>query len=214
MGSDLDVPDVVAMLQKQGGLCALSGCVLGLFQEDSFTQLSPDRIDPRMRRYTLDNVRLIMRAFQSCPRKGESEDDTVQWSPVKINACRKNHVTRPWNRVILASSHRGGKLLSNCKDTAKRRAIIDKKRKVESRRGEFTLTLAWFKKQWWEQIGRCAYSGMPMVCQVARGWRCSVERIDNQLGYTPENCILICSEFNVSTQWSREKFLKYVIGEE
>ena len=214
MGSDFGFVELVALLVKQQGLCALSGCALGLGQEDSFTQLSPDRIDPSIRRYTLDNVRLVMRAFQSAPTKGESEDDTVQWSRQKINACRMNHQDAQSSPLPLPPASRDfvKALLRSCRRHANKRKAIDKKRKVERRRGECTLTFAWFVSRWEKQRGRCAYSHMPMVCQAKRGWRCSIERLNNDLGYTPTNCVLICSELNTFAQWSREKFLKYVIG--
>ena len=160
--------------------------------------------------------------------KGESEEDTVQWSPAKINACRMNHQdaqgVHPLPAAVVSAAQRPRRcharaegvfvktLLRSCETHAREREAQDKKRKVESRRGECTIWLPWFVSQWRRQRGRCAYSHMPMVLQHARGWRCSVERLNNDLGYTPDNCVLICSEFNTRAQWSREKFLKYVIG--
>ena len=219
-GSDLTVPDVVYMLLSQGGECALAdGHALGRNLDDPFTQMSPDRIDFTIKRYTKDNVRLVMRGFQSTPQKGESLDDSVQWSREKIQACRRNHWTRPWNIVPLPTSRKNkhGKdfvkdLLCACKGNAKTRAAVDKKRGVtDSRRGECTINMAWFVGRWAAQWGRCAYSRMPMRCQANVGWKCSVERLDNDMGYTPSNCVLVCAEFNTAAQWSREKFVRYVI---
>jgi hypothetical protein len=36
-------------------------------------------------------------------------------------------------------------------------------------------------------------------------WKCSLERIDPEKGYIPENVVLCCNEFNGSFQWSMEK---------
>jgi hypothetical protein len=214
-GSDLTVPDVVYMLLSQGGECALAdGHALGRNLDNPFTQMSPDRIDFTVKRYTKDNVRWVMRGFQSCPRKGESLDDSVQWSREKIRACRRNHYTRPWNFVRLPTSKHGQakRLLRGCKGSAKTRAAVDKENGVtDSRRGECTIDMEWFEARWAAQWGRCAYSRMPMRCQAKVGWKCSVERLDNDLGYTPSNCVLVCNEFNTPAQWSREKFVRYVI---
>lgn len=70
-----------------------------------------------------------------------------------------------------------------------------------------------------EQKGRCYYSKIPLVFEPCNDWKCSIERIDNAKGYTKENSILICNEFNTadltqiaknkisgSAQWSKEKF--------
>ena len=70
------------------------------------------------------------------------------------------------------------------------------------------------------QGGICYYSGVPLqYTQVHTDWRLSIERLDNSIGYTPDNCVLIAVEFNTpdhsrntavtqvfgTAQWSREK---------
>mmetsp|Transcript_518 Transcript_518/g.2218 ORF Transcript_518/g.2218 Transcript_518/m.2218 type:complete len:278 (-) Transcript_518:263-1096(-) len=69
------------------------------------------------------------------------------------------------------------------------------------------------------QGGRCFYSGVPMTYTTPHSdWRLSLERIDNDLGYTPDNSVLIVAEFNTSdysrravsqvfgtAQWSKDK---------
>lgn len=70
------------------------------------------------------------------------------------------------------------------------------------------------------QCGRCYYSGVPMELQMAHShWTMSLERLDNDHGYTVGNCVLVASEFNTpdqsrnkavwpvsgTAQWSREK---------
>lgn len=75
-----------------------------------------------------------------------------------------------------------------------------------------------------QQQGRCAYSGVQMeICLPHSNWRMSLERVDNKLGYEPENCVLIAAEFNTSgmtskrvamdeesgsSEWSMEKVQK------
>lgn len=70
------------------------------------------------------------------------------------------------------------------------------------------------------QGGLCYYSRVPLQYkQVHTDWRLSIERLDNSIGYTPDNCVLIAVEFNTpdhsrnvavtevfgTAQWSREK---------
>ena len=75
-----------------------------------------------------------------------------------------------------------------------------------------------------QQQGRCAYSGVPMELLLPHSdWRMSLERLDNDLGYLQENCVLVAAEFNTpgkiskkvaknensgSSQWSLEKVLR------
>ena len=54
--------------------------------------------------------------------------------------------------------------------------------------GDFVLTL--FKKQ----NGLCYWTGVPMVPSVATSdpQRPSIDRLDGDIGYVPENCVLAC----------------------
>ena len=83
----------------------------------------------------------------------------------------------------------------------------------------FTLTLDNLCDKIIEQKGRCYYSNIPLIFKNKSEWMCSIERIDNNLGYTNENTVLICIEFNTSdfssvashktsgsAQWSKDKF--------
>ena len=47
------------------------------------------------------------------------------------------------------------------------------------------------------QRGRCAYSGVPMeICMPNSHWRMSLERRNNSIGYSRQNCVLVAGEFN------------------
>ncbi|CAE8607378.1 unnamed protein product [Polarella glacialis] len=64
----------------------------------------------------------------------------------------------------------------------------------------------------WQQQGRCYYSGIPLQYkQLHTHWRMSLERIDNLVGYTLDNCVLIAIEFNTS-DWSRMSATADVFG--
>jgi len=70
------------------------------------------------------------------------------------------------------------------------------------------LSYKWMIEQFVKQKGRCFYSGMVLKHSVNSDWSISIERIDENpnIGHTPENCVLVCQEFNTGgTQWNREK---------
>lgn len=54
------------------------------------------------------------------------------------------------------------------------------------------------------QFGRCYYLNMPMKLDGKVSWRASLERINQDVGYTLENCVLACLEVNIAWQWSKE----------
>ena len=78
---------------------------------------------------------------------------------------------------------------------------------AKKRGQETTITKEWIVEQLVRQNGCCYYSDMPMTFKPCSDWRASLERLNESLGYTPENVVIICYEFNTGnkTQWSREK---------
>mmetsp|Transcript_96996 Transcript_96996/g.312567 ORF Transcript_96996/g.312567 Transcript_96996/m.312567 type:complete len:486 (-) Transcript_96996:7-1464(-) len=64
----------------------------------------------------------------------------------------------------------------------------------------------------WQQRGRCCYSDVNLECLVPNShWRISLERLNNDDGYTSSNCVLIAAEFNTGDT-SRNKGVKEVYG--
>lgn len=49
---------------------------------------------------------------------------------------------------------------------------------------------------WDTQGGLCAYSGMKMSLGANKPTSVSVERVNNNIGYTKENTVLICKAVN------------------
>eukprot|EP01084_Bolivina_argentea_P117037 207886_1 len=105
-------------------------------------------------------------------------------------------------------------LLRNCKTHSRNRKSTE-----QDTRNEFAITLDDLFDKLEDQEFRCKYSGIPMQFVPNSDWMCSVERIDNMKGYTNDNCVLICWEFNScdrsihavnkifgSSQWSEQKF--------
>jgi len=82
-------------------------------------------------------------------------------------------------------------------------------RKNRSHASIFTLTYDDLEKKYEIQNGMCFYSGIKMN-HDKRDWSISVERIDNDKGYTFENIVLCCKEFNDRCQWTREKIIELI----
>lgn len=74
------------------------------------------------------------------------------------------------------------------------------------------------------QRGLCGISGLRLIFAVGCAWKASLEKINPKGGYTLDNVMLICVEFNSTTnqrgkggkrpfsrgaQWTREKFVEW-----
>jgi hypothetical protein len=78
-------------------------------------------------------------------------------------------------------------------------------RNLTGRNLEFNLTLEHIMAKWEQQQGRCAITGQSMSLQPHSHFKCSIERLNNDIGYTDKNTVLIISECNTSSQWTVEK---------
>ena len=105
--------------------------------------------------------------------------------------------------------------------------LVSAKSRSKKRCQEFSLTLSQVLDMLEQQRGRCYYSSVPLEYkQIHAPWRLSIERLNNSIGYTEENCVLIAIEFNTpdqsrnkavtevfgTAQWSKEK-VKHVWGD-
>ena len=90
--------------------------------------------------------------------------------------------------------------------------LVGAKFNSKKRGQEFSLTLLQVLDMLEKQCGRCHYSGVPLEYkQIHAPWRLSIERLNNSVGYTAENCVLVAIEFNTSDQ-SRNKAVTKVFG--
>ena len=71
--------------------------------------------------------------------------------------------------------------------------------------GIFDLTLEQLVYLWARQNGKCYYSGIPIVPLSHSNWQCSLERLDDNLGYIMDNVAFICLELNVAAKWTLDK---------
>jgi len=97
-------------------------------------------------------------------------------------------------------------LVSNIKSRAKRKGL------------DFDLDYHWYMEKY--EKGVCEASGIPFEEPEYNGkkgnrnpWVPSVDRIDNNKGYTKDNCRLVCFIFNiVKSQFTDEDFEKLCRG--
>jgi hypothetical protein len=53
-----------------------------------------------------------------------------------------------------------------------------------------------------QQNDKCAISGLPLIYKTFSDWQCSLDRINDDIGYIKTNVRLICLEFNTEIKWS------------
>ena len=93
-----------------------------------------------------------------------------------------NNVSR--DKVNSTIEGRARVFLRNAKNSAKKR------------QQEFCLTIQDVVDCWHRQHQICAYSGRKMTLEANKINTVSIERIDSEVGYTPENTILVCQAIN------------------
>lgn len=98
--------------------------------------------------------------------------------------------------------------------------FIFRKCKISSKRRNknFSLTLTWVEEKL--AVGICERTGLPFVFKKETSdlllsqrrnnlWFPSIDRIDSSLGYTENNCQMVCVMYNVAkNEWSDVEFLK------
>src|SRR5579862_5228271 len=84
----------------------------------------------------------------------------------------------------------------------------DRTNKGRLEAGKFNITKETLVTIWNKQNGKCYYSGIDMVLKPCSDWMCSIERLDDNKGYTLDNIALICFEFNNQNKWTLYKIGK------
>lgn len=111
-------------------------------------------------------------------------------------ACRSNIDERYRSSFAGFFAH----LLCTAKSSAR-----DRQKNGRQDAGCFELGYEDLMEMWSKQQGQCYYSHLPMVTQPNSEWQASLERLHQTKGYTLENCVLCCLEFNHFRQWSPAK---------
>jgi hypothetical protein len=147
--------------------------------------------------------------------------------PEKMKQCSKCRKSDPESQF----SRRGLGLFGICKPCDKNRRICyqntrdgfincligssrgSSQRRNRTNAGKHSLTVAQFQEKLAKHQGRCHLSFLPLAFRPYSTWQCSLERVDNSLTYTAENCIPIVLEMNTVAQWTPEK-VKHVVDYE
>lgn len=141
--------------------------------------------------------------------------------------CSKCGAVKPREQFFRHSQRSDG-LHSWCKECCKegsRKSLVKKyatfegrittflrtcKVSAEKRGQEFSLTRRDFEEMWRDQYRLCAYSGIEMTTLPAKLTSVSVERIDNKVGYTRENTVLVCNGVNrMKSDMEPEEFFNF-----
>lgn len=128
----------------------------------------------------------------------------VQTSPRYIdshkNICRECHnaINVKYRKTF------NGYMKNQLKEAHHKARVRAKKGRIEA--GKCDITFDDLIQMWEKQKGRCYYSNVPMNTTIKTDFQASIERLDTTQGYTTQNIVLCCLEFNDVIQWSRSKF--------
>ena len=88
--------------------------------------------------------------------------------------------------------------------------LVSCRNNAQKRGNEFDLTAQDLIDMWAKQEGTCCYSGFQMELQPNSPFSVSVERVDNSIGYTVENTVLVCKAVNsMKSSMTGEQFLMF-----
>ena len=79
---------------------------------------------------------------------------------------------------------------------------------------EFSLNIQWLRDKFDEQDQKCAMTGIQFVYVkddrfTRQAFSPSLDRIDNDKGYTPENTRLVCAMYNYCRNVARDEDVEY-----
>jgi hypothetical protein len=110
----------------------------------------------------------------------QTKDGYHSW----CKSCCKEGNQRSRTKKYSSFEGRVSTFLSSCRKNA------------EKRKHECSITAKNLTDAWQTQNGICAYTGFEMTTAPGRYNSVSVERINNSIGYTAENTILVCNIVN------------------
>ena len=214
---EVDSDTLVKIYNDQKGLCAYSGLPM-VTKPLSDWQASSERLDNDLG-YSVSNIVLVCLEFNTgntqWSRDKVKKLRELQSEPVDLDAL-KDQVANAKGRWSESSFRQ---YVVNLIASAKTHSLkIAKNSQRSKENSKFTLTVDDILQKIIDQKGRCAYSSIPLTYKRKGAYRVSIERINNRLGYTKENIVLICLEFNSidrssisdnatgSSQWSKTKF--------
>jgi hypothetical protein len=113
-------------------------------------------------------------------RNSQTTDGWHSW----CKSCFKEGNKRSTEKKYGSFEGRIKTFLRTCATSAKKRGH------------EFSLSADNLREMWETQYGLCAYTGIAMTTQPNLPHSVSVERVDNNIGYTEANTVLVCKAVN------------------
>ena len=203
--------DVLQMLLHQQGRCAYSRVPMEIQFPHSHWRGSLERVS-NWSGYSRENCILVAAEFNTSDQsrrpgvKPEHVHGTAQWSIEKFlfvaNAWNLQTDFRRLEKEVseaVDDSQKTGRSSANLLRNKCKRLARDACRHAVKRGHPCEIRHADILQKLLEQEGRCFYSGVPLqYMRCHDDWVVSLERLDNNVGYTVSNTVLIAAEFNTS----------------
>lgn len=175
---------------------------------------SLERLD-ETKGYSPENCALIDIHFQSAHNRPWSREKFLSVYELRtIDTYDEDEVRKTinWNQLTeFERRSKGQRKQQHATELYKRleRMTYDARGNTKSRNSngcnheESEITIEYLIELWEKQRGRCYYLNVPM--NTCGDWQVSVERIDENKGYTKDNVVLVVLETqNSHAQWSKE----------
>lgn len=139
-----------------------------------------------------------VREYQRAYRAGNKERIAYLQKERQKRHAERNPESAAEKHKRWRSNHPDRKLLYSARARAKSKGI------------EFSLTPEWLESRL--SSGVCELAGIPISFDEKSEGRCrafspSIDRIDSSLGYTPDNCRVVCWAINMAmSEWGEETF--------
>jgi hypothetical protein len=143
-------------------------------------------------------------AIQHCLHCGaEFSVPAVKKKGRKRKYCSHSCALKYYNAHIRDNPKRTQEVADYYRQYPARRFLASIKQSAKQRGLSFDMTEAWFKERL--ERGVCEISGLPIKIKLYKKkdvgqrnfYSPSVDRIDNNLGYIPSNCRMVCWGYNI-----------------
>ena len=207
--SKLKYDNVIQLLLMQKGLCYYTNAPLDLCMLSNFS-MSPDRLD-NSEGHVISNICLvayIMNKTDHTPKYDRKRifDIITMSSQTSPPSCmypsdasvdrKRDRNGNPIDPVLYLPSRRANILAHQSNFSTKRRKSKGRDLCDSEITRETIISI------WNTQAGRCYYSNIPLNIASGENFMMSLERLNDKVGYTVNNSVLIAYEFNIGSERS------------
>lgn len=145
-------------------------------------------------------TKLVHKTCRRCGKEGASHYAS---NPSLCCSCtylykRGNEIANPEAKRLRSARGNTKARTTSTRALAKRMVLAIRHRAAKAGR-DFSLTWEWLRDRL--DAGVCEATGLPLVLSAMKGktpWQPSVDRIDNERGYTEDNCRVVVLMFNLA----------------